>query len=256
MSLICPLCKESVSNFKSNSHIIPKWMYIESGIFDEKKRTIHIDTNETKRSVRQDGLKGSFFCNNCEEKTAALDSYASHLFKKTVNSHSPFKKEELKTNEFLVQKWSGFDFKKIQNFIYSICLRQHFDNISKNKEGLITSDKHLSNLLNLYQSDSLIDYLSYPIIICSYKRSKFSNLNFTPYVKKFNGHRAILFMTCEFHFYIKISSHKAELFNDEIVLQPPGQIYIIQLQLQFEDTKLGQSHLSNLKKCLQQIKKK
>ena len=47
--LICHLCKQSVLQLKSNSHVIPEWMYKEDKIYDEKGRAIQLDLADQKK---------------------------------------------------------------------------------------------------------------------------------------------------------------------------------------------------------------
>ena len=247
---ICPLCTQQVQDFQSNSHIIPEWMYKESKIYDNKGRCIAIDLKQKKRSFYQKGFKGKFFCTNCEKETSILDNYASRIFKTHTKPMKNFIVEQKKTpDNLLFQQWSGFDFKKIQKFIYSICLREHFYRVSKNEENLIVPDKHFFNILRLYQTDD-IDYLSYPIMIVRYKdkESMYAHIVERPYVDKHEGHHVILFKAGGFHFYIKVSSHSSSFFNTEFILKPPGQIIV--LQIEYEKTKMWENRHYQLKQFI------
>ena len=240
----CPLCKRKVRDFQSNSHVIPEWMYKESGVYD-KNRSISYNLKQNRRNVFQNGLKGKFFCVDCEKVTSKLDSYASQFFKKHIKPVKNFVIEQERTPDgFLYQKWSGFDFKKIQSFIYSICLREHFYRISKNEEKLIVSEKHLSNILRLYQTND-IDYLSYPIAITRYNESIATLSVVPPDVFKHEQHSIILFRAGVFQFFIKISSHPSDFFNEEFILKPPGQITMIQLE--YEQTNMWKELRNQLK---------
>ena len=225
---ICPLCEQKVQDFQSNSHIIPEWMYKESKIYDNKGRCIALDLKQKKRNFYQNGSKGKFFCTNCEKNTSILDNYASQIFKTHTKPMKNVIVEQRKTPDgLLFQQWSGFDFKKMQQFIYSICLREHFYRISKSEKKLIAPDKHLFNILRLYKTDDM-DYLSYPIVIVRYNESMYANIVERPYVDKHEGHHVILFKAGGFQFFIKVSSHSSSFFDKKLILKPPGQIIVCQ----------------------------
>ena len=238
LNRVCPLCENSVSHFKTNSHIIPEWMYKGIDIYDEKGKIIELDFQNNKKSFLQKGYRGDFICDNCEKETAELDSYASRIFKGDNHSQR-FKKQEkysdklaqqtpVHTNLEKIYFWNGFNFKKLQSFIYSIYLRQHFYNLSKNNKSLII-DKHLYPILELYRSES-VDDETYPIFIfCFPTESLFYKTIVSPYVDKINGHHVIQFTACGFYFILKISSHTG-LFDDSIKLKSDGSIYIGQIK--------------------------
>lgn len=232
--LICPLCKKEIPFFKSNSHVIPEWMYKEAEVYDEKGRTIEIDnlkTSKPKMGFIQKGYRGDFICEDCEKETAKLDSYASLIFKSGDSYPKRVTKEQKFTNQIqvnsLIEKvhfWSGFNFKKIQNFIYSICLRQHFYNLSKGKKGIII-DRHLHSLLELYRSD-FTDDESYPIYIWQFdKEDELYKSIIPPHTFKMSGHYVLGFVAGGFEFIIKTSSHHG-LFDSRIRLKCSGSIYI------------------------------
>ncbi len=235
----CPFCKRLVSHFKANSHVIPEWMYKGSGTYDEKGRVIRYDLQNEKRHLAQQGYKGSFICDGCEEKTAELDSYASLIFKDKnfcapgVNKEKRILDENTTT---IAHVWSGFNFRKIQRFIYSICLRQHFYNLSKKIEGLIIT-KHLFPLFELYYSDQ-IDDNSYPIFIFYLDKHEIYKCVIPPHIDKISGHHVIIFIACGFKFLIKTSSHQNSFDYDmkDIRLQYPGAIYIPQINFEESGT--------------------
>lgn len=252
---ICPLCKQSVLQFKSNSHIIPEWVYKEAQIYDNRGRAIHLDLTNQKKLFFQKGYRGEFICNSCEQKTAELDRYASRIFKDRSICPTGVTKD-IKTlytpSKEIVHIWSGFDFKKIQNFIYSICLRQHCYNLSKGIEELIIS-KHLSKLLKLYHSDKIIDDESYPIFIIYLDKSK--KFIIPPYVDKMSGHHVIKFIACGLEFIIKVSSHPG-LFSDnnednELKLKSDGSVCM--LQMKFQESGTVKKTLNATKRAIHQI---
>ena len=238
--LVCPICKNSVQNFKPNSHVIPEWMYKGADMYDEKGRIVKLDFSDNKKSFVQKGYRGKFICDNCEKQTAKLDSYASRLFK-NGNYSKKFEKQEIFSEKISKQNffenriekgelWKGFEFKKIQNFIYSIYLRQHFYNLSKKEQGLFI-EKHLSPILELYHSDT-IDDKTYPIFILCFLRESSYKLIISPYVDKINGHHVIQFTAYGFYFILKVSSHSG-LFGDigdNFKLKSDGSIYIHQVK--------------------------
>ena len=91
--IVCPICENSVPRFKTNSHVIPEWMYKGIDIYDEKGKIIELDFQNNKKSFRQKGYRGDFICDNCEKETAELDSYASRFFK-GESYPKGFKKQE------------------------------------------------------------------------------------------------------------------------------------------------------------------
>ena len=206
---VCPICKKSVPQLKINSHVMPEWMYKESEVYEEKGRAIalNLQNNQRPASFIQQGYRGNFMCENCEQKTAKLDSYASLIFK-DENDLTCLRKEQQQISNFLVWQWhwSGFDFKQVQNFVFSICLRQHFYNLSKKRKSELIIEKHLKLLLSLYNSDD-IDDGSYPISIHYFPKDEKQYGVILPDNYKRRGHHFIQFIACGLEFSVKISSH-------------------------------------------------
>ena len=196
-------------------------------------------TKRGERYLAQQGYKGTFICTDCEEKTAKLDSDASLIFKDRNSCSSGVNKEKRilgRITKTITHIWSSFNFKNIQNFIYSICLRQHFYNLSNKTEGLII-DKHLSPLLGLYHSDK-IDDQSYPIFICYFDTNEIYKFIIPPHVDKILGHHYIKFIACGLKFIIKVSSHQNSSYckMKDIRLQYPGIIYMPQIKFEQSGT--------------------
>ena len=226
---ICPMCNKEVSKFKSNSHVISKWMC--EFIYDEKHRAIRIESNKAP-SIVQDGKKGDFICEHCEEKTSKLDSYAAKILK-------PQKLEEIiKTSELnglpCIPKNHIKDFKKFQNFIFSIFLKDYFYSVKYDSKYPIAHNdglkKHMSNILEIYNS-SKIDFDSYPIFIQMVTIDELlyssSDPNWNYSVAEPNVFGPIYkFMACGLSFIIQLSSHALSPFQD-IRIQKDKDILLI-----------------------------
>lgn len=249
--LICPLCEESVLCFKTNSHIIPEWMYRGGDLYDGKGRTIHLDLKNSKKHIAQKGYRGSFICDQCEVNTAQLDSYASLIFKNKDYCHDKICKEKISFDINPFHIWSGFDCKKVQNFIYSICLRQHFYKLAIGEEGLII-DRHLPRILELYRSDQMDDE-SYPISIFYLETEEKDKYIIPPCVYKMPGHYIISFIACGFQFIVGISSHRG-LLDSDIRLKYPGVIRMPQIK--FEYSGIVRQVLYEMKQTILQIRNK
>ena len=239
--------------FKTNSHVIPEWMYRGVKIYDEKGKAIQLDLANQKKLFFQKGYRGDFICNNCEQRTAELDRYASLIFKDRSFCPKGIKKTKKNLDELsekIVHIWDGLDFKKIQNFIYSICLRQHFYNLSQGEKGLIIN-KHLSLLLKLYHSNQMDDE-SYPIFIIYLDESEKNKYIISPYVDKNSGHHIITFLACGLWFIIKVSSHKG-LFGEDnnIKLKSDGSLHMVQMK--FKEAGIVIKSLNTAKKVIHQI---
>ena len=240
--LVCPFCEKLVPCFKTNSHVIPEWMYREGNMYDKKGRAVYLDLKNPKKYFFQKGYRGDFLCENCEKKTAQLDEYASLIFKNRDCSgiikkekkiiDTSVKRELFNIVPEVIHIWSGIDFKKTQKFIYSICLRQHFYNLSKGIKELIV-DKHLSHLLKLYRSEQLIDDYSYPIYIIYLDKNESHKYIIPPCVNKMSGHHVIQFVACGFQFIIKVSSHSGLFEYDNSRLRSSGSIHMLQVKFEY-----------------------
>ena len=230
---ICPMCNAE-KEFKIKSHIIPKWMY--EPVYDGKHRAAQIGTHIVP-SIVQDGKKGDFICEHCEEKTSKLDGYASKILK-------PLKlKEIMKPSELnglpCIPKNRIKNFKKFQNFIFSIFLKNYFYDIEYFLNYPIASNdglkNHMNNLLEIYNS-SKIDFDSYPITIGKININEYCFSNSDPNANysvadtvqfKYQGHYFHAFTACGLIFFIKLSSHNfpdfAKLWikeNEDVIIVP------------------------------------
>ncbi|MDE0151708.1 MAG: hypothetical protein OXK80_04325 [Bdellovibrionales bacterium] len=207
-------------------------MLENSKVYDVIHRTVELklEKNNLKRKLVQDGIKGSFICEQCESKISDLENYSSKFFKrdnfyrKANRKTIPDKNNSLK--EITYYELYGFDFKKIQKFLLSIYLRQHFYNLSIGNNPLIIS-KHLGVLLKLY-NETAIDYYTYPIAIYHMQPSdklKGGGIVYQPYVCKMDGHYTLQFYAVDFYFILDISSHLG-LFPEEFILKPAGLLMV------------------------------
>ena len=167
---ICPFCENQVNEFKTDSHIIPKWMHQLS--FGKQSTTYNVDLEEKRMVVAQDGLKADFICEDCEKLFAKDDQYASFVFKqvqvtpKVVNITNASKiKVDSYDGKIEALDLKGLDFKKLQKFIFSVVLREHMFQLLKGKSLL--GDKHFSGMKMAYKDDQNLDDLNYPILINS-----------------------------------------------------------------------------------------
>ena len=207
---------------------------------------MEFDLKNNQESLRQKGYRGKFMCDNCEQKTAELDRHASRIFKDENYPQGFIKQEKpLNTRFEKIYLWKGFDFKKVQNFIYSICLRQHFYNLSKGRKGVIIKE-HLCPILNLYRSES-IDDKSYPVSIIYFSRDSefYKPPIISPHIDKMSGHHVIQFAACGFQFIVKVSSHARGFDKAVPRLESNGSAYVVQINA--EDSKMMKRAIHKLR---------
>jgi len=209
--LICPLCTKEVNQFHKRSHLLPEWMYTEC--YDEKHKLLEVSRVNQKVAKKQKGFYDSFMCSECEEETQKYDHYASLIL--TVRSPNSNEHKSIRRTYFSeyfrgikneYSKWENIDFRKFQQFVYSIVLRTHF---AGKMDGIITLNrKHLDGILGIYRDKSQSDDFSYPILLTEYqKEDKLRDHIIIPFINKNGGHRIIEFSGAGYLFRVYVSSH-------------------------------------------------
>lgn len=251
--MICPFCEKEVSDFHPNSHIIPEWMYEENS-YDEKHRAIglNLDNLEKENNVQQ-GYRGSFICRTCETNFSKNDRYGSLLLS-SKGKDSKIQKDlvvETRTcqtdvGNTEVSFWSNFKFKELQNFIFSILIRDHLWRKANNRAQL--NDEHYQKIKILYLNETLIDDVSYPILVVKLVKNGMPSRGvFLPYVYRFVGdHRAYAFKGAGFLFHTLISSHRKPPSTEVQKIQKDGNVCIVHMP--FEDTDIFKKVLPRILK--------
>ena len=164
----CPFCENQVTKFKTDSHIIPKWMHRLS--FGKQSTSYNVDLEESRMEIAQDGAKGDFICEECEKLFAKDDEYASFVFKQgqvkpsVVNiANAPIIKINCDRGYIDALELGGMDFKKLQKFVFSVVLREHMYRLLKGKNLL--GDKHFLRMKQIYHDYQNLDDTIYPILI-------------------------------------------------------------------------------------------
>jgi len=128
---ICPLCTKEVSQFHKRSHIIPEWMY--TSCYDEKHKLLEVSRVSQKIVKKQKGLYSSFICSKCEKETQKYDHYASLILTERSSNSDEYKSirrkyfsEYYRGANIEYWKWEKIDFKKFQQFVFSVVLRTYF----------------------------------------------------------------------------------------------------------------------------------
>lgn len=234
--LICPLCTKEVSQFHKRSHLLPEWMYTEC--YNGKHKLLEVSRVNQKMVKKQKGFYCSFMCSECEEESQKYDHYASLILtvrSSNSNEYKSIRREYFSgyyrgvKNEFC--KWEKIDFKKFQQFVFSIVLRTHF---AGKLNGIISLNrKHLDGILGIYRDKSRFDDYSYPILLTEYqKEDKLRNHIIIPFINKNGGHHIVEFSGAGYRFQVYVSSHSKPSFVESLRLRADGSLFVINMFLQ------------------------
>ncbi len=87
---VCAFCEKTVNKLKTNSHVVPEWMYKPFYKQMNGKRRLHLmNMKEGTIRIHQKGYKKDFICENCEDGFSDDDNYAS----KVLTDDAPNSKE-------------------------------------------------------------------------------------------------------------------------------------------------------------------
>jgi hypothetical protein len=200
--------------------------------YDEGHKIIMVSRLGRKATRRQKGIYDSFICEECEGETQKYDHYASLVLTArspqvdeyiSVKREYVCKKYEGKKLEFA--KWEGLDFRRFQNFVFSIILRSHF---AAGLGGpLSLSQKHLDGILAIYKG-SQPDDASYPILLLEYPRSdELRNHVVLLYMIKKAGHYIIEFAGGGYAFNVYVSSHAKPGYVRSLSVKSDGSTYFV-----------------------------
>lgn len=230
--ITCKFCKNFVSALHSKSHIVPEWMHDE--IYDYKNRAVALSFRDTKLRTTQSGLYKKYLCcKDCEIQFARDDQYASWILtdKSPDNPHLLSLRKEVYVRKGLLGlpagvNWSRFSFKKLQNFIFGVVLRQDLADQSEGRTLL--GEKHFEKMRDIYLSSELLDDDSYPIIVVECpKDDPYRSNVFLPYHYKWRDHRAVVFCGAGYIFYTLVSSHAKPPDVELIKMRKSGEIIVL-----------------------------
>lgn len=230
----CPLCNNRVESFHPRSHLVSEWMYTEC--YDEKHKVLEIQPANRKILKKQKGIRESFICSACEEKTQKFDHYASLI----LTERSPNSPEYIGINRKSFEswhdgelvkyfKWGKINFDKLQKFILVTILRTHY---SGRMQGKITlTERHESRILKIYQDKNSKDDSSYPILLWKYPEGDFLNNHVVlPYIRKISGHHVIEFSGAGYMFHVYVSNHTKPKYTQSLRLKNDGSMYITDIE--------------------------
>lgn len=223
--MLCPLCRAETAELHPASHIVPEWMYTD--LYSDRHKLLSFDLKKMRPEKLQKGVRASIVCNDCEGRFAKDDHYGSLV----LTSRSPQAPEHRKINVHktvggplrdgrmvTLEHWSGLDFKKFQNFIFSVGIRAHLAAQAELPNELY------ERLRRLYLS-SMIDAAMYPIRIC---RIQEGNMHL-PFLDERDGHTAISFAATGFYFLTFASEEPKPDYFRETCLRPEGSALLMQM---------------------------
>lgn len=122
--------------------------------------------------------------------------------------------------------WKNIEFDKFQRFVLASILRTHLS-MKKNGERLLI-DKHFIRIREIYKSGSIVDDVSYPIIMTKLIDSDgFKNVVTFPFVNKIDNHHVVEFSGGGYTFWVFVSSHKKRDGFYRASLKQDGSMYLL-----------------------------
>lgn len=219
----CGICEKFCPNLKSNSHIIPKWMFKDCK--NSKNATLAIDGLNSKVALLQDGPKYDVICSSCEDVTSKLDHFASLVFPTSSSDLSKFPTVTKEYDGRLIIR-SGIDAEQLWRFVVSVILRGH-----SSGDCEISSQKHLSILKKAFLSAVPLDeslFHQYPVALYDYENP---GIVIMPHKGYIEGHHYYQFFGAALAFRLWVSSHrKAECISD-FCLKPRKPVLSLKLNL-------------------------
>jgi hypothetical protein len=246
----CPFCEKLVAQLKAGCHIVPKWVHRLS--FGKQSRTYDVDTDAQRMTIAQDGLKGAFWCEDCEKLFAQDDQYGSFIFQKRQSSKgpnvntAPIQKADSDRGLINVINLKGVDFKKLQKFVLSVILREHMALAKKGKDLL--GDKHFKKMKGVYFDDINLDDLIYPILINRVAPTeKLEKTVMQPYRgRNSTGANFQSFMGGGFQFHVVVQGHGVPKEVTGFRLKNNGSAIIPIVRI--DDTKVAQEVIRTAKR--------
>lgn len=228
--LSCPFCLKGVQEFHPKSHIIPEWMYKSN--YDGIHRMDKYDPDSLKKGTAQKGYWKSFICSDCESLFAKDDDFAANMF--VENSKSEVRKKlriqiikDIDGSKFSI--WENREFKKIQNFVFSVIIRWYLSKIILVKNRNLTDD-HYQKIKKIYLEDN-IDEDSYPIVITKIEALDKIYPVMLPLIEIKEGHNACWFMGGGYNFFTFISKHLKPFDLMEYRLRANGKFTMVHDEL-------------------------
>lgn len=194
MTGICKLCKLEKELIRK-SHIIPDFIYRNSGMFDGKHRLLSFSkediTNNIKPKYEQTGIyDGNILCANCDNVVIGrYEKYASQIiYSQNLNEETQIECDEYLDNGTLYSVCKGIDYKKYRLFLLSILFRACIskDDFFKQVE---LSPENLEHLRDMIYTDNAGSYNDFPFTVSSFaKLEEFSpDLVINPFKVEIDG---------------------------------------------------------------------
>lgn len=121
----CPICLKSVSRFKTNSHVMPRWIM---RIIKTGQNGRYHKLEQDRVSTKQSDDMGEFVCRECEDRFTEDDTFSASFFR-----DSRF----LIARDNEVESHSAEGKKGIFRFLISLCLRAHLFHEAKGTRGFL-----------------------------------------------------------------------------------------------------------------------
>jgi len=231
----CLFCLKKVSKLHQNSHIMPEWMHKDC--YTENHKALLLSFRTSTAIKVQRGIRGSFLCNDCEISFCKDDTYGSHLLAGNSFINKVHGDVSLKTSHYFegnfkrnLTRVEGINFKKLQDFILSMVMRQHLYLISKGETLL--NEFHYEAIKSLYLNKATLNDFSYPIIIYILDASDSVVL---PYLAMVKGNRIVRFKGGGYFFDVYVSKHNKPDYVNMARLKKDGTLLVLHM----EDKELG-----------------
>lgn len=229
--MVCPCCHKEVDSFHKRSHVLPDWMFRET--YTENHQLIEIDLRSSKTSIKQTAPNGKYWCNECEKRSSSLDKYASELLTErppgSAVRRSLQKRSLYSSNQkggAYVEHWSGFDFRPLQNFIFSVIIRAEL--YSRGFGQRLIPPSHFLKMCQAFNDICELDSSVYPFfVVRSPSGEMFEHISVAPHKVRYENHNVIAFRGAGFTFHVFVSSHAKSFESQLAIARESGELFCI-----------------------------
>lgn len=207
---ICPLCLNSVSQLKTNSHVIPRFLIVETKI--NGKNVVFGKENIKERN--QTDVKGDYVCEACEKKFTADDTFAAQFFEnpKYVTNRVVFPAKPPNGKESGYEEYDLNCFVPLKLFVMSIVLRYHL--YLKKYEGRDLLGVHFEDIRLIYLGGVFIPN-TYPT--CMLRYFTFKGLGY-PTKEKNEDLESIFILIKSYRLWMYLDPHRYEKPFEDFIM--------------------------------------
>ncbi len=228
--MVCKLCLTD-KKLLWNSHIIPDFMYVYGGLFDDKNRLYKVVVTEGQiltSKLKQTGAKEkNILCRSCDnEVLGKLETYAKMVLYGGVPKKMPPRVDD---NGLTYTLCKGIDYSKFKIFLLSLLWRTSISNLPDFEDVKLGSHEDIIRQMILNNNPDVPSNYPCAMITSLNLKEMPHQMIVQPRLLKDDGGHSYLFLIGGVLYIFHVSQHNSFAWVNEYAINLNGELRLIHM---------------------------